>query len=298
MRDQAERLRELVNIKTYNNRDKKKDNIKRHTRVISITSGKGGVGKTNIAINLAISLTKLGHKVIVFDADIGFANVDVILGIIPKYTIADVLNGDKDIYDIIEYGPNDIGIIAGGSGIKDIMNLSEVQLTKLTNQLISLENLADFIIIDTGAGLSNTVMSFVNSSDEVILIITPEPTSLTDGYAMIKTLANKNKDLNIKVIINRVAHEKEGKIVYNKLNMVANKFLKINVDNIGYINDSKFVSEAVRNQEPFSLKYPKSIPSKKMKYIAMNIIENKYGSADDRGMVKFVDKLKNFFLRG
>ncbi len=299
MKDQAQKLRELIKIKNSKKNNRVQNSNLKNTRIISITSGKGGVGKTNFTVNLALALENLGYKVVVFDADIGFANVDVILGVMPKYTVADLINGDKEIFDIFTKGPSGLEVIAGGSGIRQIMNLDKNKVKYLTNQLLKLENYADFILIDTGAGLSNTVLSFVNAADEIILIMTPEPTSLTDGYAMIKTLANYNLKIKLNVVINRVNNKKEADIVYNKLNRVTNRFLKLELNSLGYINNTKIVEESVRQQNPFILSKPNSIVSKKFKNIAINIVENKINNEDTSiGIGNFVKKLTSFFIKG
>ena len=188
MHDQAERLRQLLKNSKNSTQSNNLKKMTSNTRIIAVTSGKGGVGKTNFTINLAISLSNLGYSVIVIDADIGLANVDVLLGLTPKETLTSVLNQNKRITDIIIDGPNGVKIIAGGSGIYDMLQLDNNSLEYFKNQLLEIENQFDFVLIDTGAGISETVMGFVISANEVILITTPEPTSITDAYALIKAL--------------------------------------------------------------------------------------------------------------
>ncbi|MTI48010.1 MinD/ParA family protein [Sporosalibacterium faouarense] len=300
MRDQAERLRQIIlhnkTRDTKTNLDNTSQLINK-SKVLSVTSGKGGVGKTNFAINLSISLSKLGYKVVVFDADIGLANIDVILGIIPKYTIADVLDGSKNILDIMTEGPNGIKIIAGGSGIKSLVNLDSQKLDILTRQLQQLDNYADYIIIDTGAGLSNTVLNFVNSSDEVILITTPEPTSLTDVYAMIKTLRTNGGHNKLSVVINKVENSDEADEVFNRLSRVSHKFLNTTIEKLGFVNDSKLVMQSVKNQDPFILLYPNSSISKKINSIALKISGNQ-DTEDDGGIGNFVKRFRSLFSKG
>jgi len=295
MKDQAERLREIMKNSNNNSLNELENKKIEKTRILAITSGKGGVGKTNFTINLGISLSNLGYKVLIFDADIGLANVDIILGVIPRYTIADVINGNKGILDIITEGPNGIKVIAGGSGIKELASLDNNRLEKITLQLAKLENIADFILIDTGAGLSETVLSFVNAADEVILITTPEPTSLTDGYAMIKTLAINSRFSKIHVVINRAEDYNEATEVFEKLRKVASRFLKIRIENLGFVYDSKIVSDSVKSQNPFLVLFPNSAVSKKINGIALKILGNSSDSSD--GVKGFVNKLKNFFVK-
>lgn len=295
MHDQAEKLRKLVqdSPKRLINKDSK---IGKSTRIIAVTSGKGGVGKTNFTLNLAISLNKLGYSCIVFDADIGFANIDVISGVIPKFNIADVINGKKRMKEIIEDTPSGVKIISGGSGINEIMRLDLAKIEYLINEFKTLENEADYILIDTGAGLSNTVLSFVNSADEVIVVTTPEPTSLTDGYAMIKALTLYNANVNIKVIINRVSNPKEADEVFEKLNKVTSKFLNMNLVKLGYIYDSKVLIDAVKNQIPFLEYSPTSSISRNINTIAVKLVGVENSS--DNTMSNFLSNLRNVFTKG
>ncbi|EOC99725.1 MinD/ParA family protein [Caldisalinibacter kiritimatiensis] len=296
MKDQAEQLRKIMSKLKKENKNYSSRKKNRKTRVIAITSGKGGVGKTNFTVNLAVSLSNLGNKVVVFDADIGLANVDVLFGIMPKFTIADLLHENKNIWDIIVDGPNNIKVISGGSGLKDLLEITETQLAKLVKELNQLQEFADYILIDTGAGLSSTVLSFVNSADEVIIVTTPEPTSLTDAYAMIKTLAIKGKHKELNLVINGVKNRIEAEQVYSRLNKVVDKFLKIDINNLGYVLKAKIVSESVIQQTPFTIMYPNSKVSKKVNQIALDIAgkkdKNKYDFRD------FLDRFTSIFSKG
>lgn len=301
LRDQAEKLRQLILNKSNSGKKENhiKDNRINYTQVITVTSGKGGVGKTNFSINLALSLCKLGYKVAVLDADIGFANIDVILGIMPRYTLVDVIRENKDILEIMENGPYGLKIIAGGSGLDDIMNLDVNKLNLLTNQLVKLEELMDFVIIDTGAGISKAVINFVSASDEVILITTTEPTSLTDGYAMLKVINKHIKKENIKLVVNRVKNEKEYLEVFTKLNRACKKFLDINLESLGYLYDSKTVVNSVKIQKPFIISDPKSVISKKINSIALSLIENKKENETiNNGFRNLFNNIKSLMNRG
>ena len=178
--DQAEQLRNVIK--------RNNQNQVRTARVITVTSGKGGVGKSNTSVNLAISLSKIGKKVIIFDADFGLANVEVMFGAIPQYNLYDLIYKGKNIREIITPGPLDIGFISGGSGVIGLNNLYRDQIIYLTKCISELNNLADFIIIDTGAGISDQVLEFVMASPEILLVTTPEPSSLTDSYSLLKAL--------------------------------------------------------------------------------------------------------------
>ncbi|SHH26954.1 flagellar biosynthesis protein FlhG [Caloranaerobacter azorensis DSM 13643] len=295
MRDQAYRLRQMVS-KYKNNRMKIENKPNSKTRVLAITSGKGGVGKTNFTINLAISLNKLGYKTVIFDADIGLANVDIALGIMPKHTIVDVIKKEKDILEIITEGPCGLKIIAGGSALEELIDIKERELYELTSQLEKLSETADFILIDTGAGISKTVLSFIEAANEVILVTTPEPTSLTDAYALIKTLIISNYSYNkINLVVNKVDNYYEAKEVYEKLNRATKRFLNFELINLGYIQNSKLLVESVKLQKPITLLHPNSSFVKRINAIALKIVGNEDNS-NDNNFKNFIERFKNYFL--
>ena len=223
--DQAQNLRNKV---------KDQKDKRRIAKVFTITSGKGGVGKSSVAVNLAIALSRKGKKVIIIDGDFGLANIEVMLGIRPKYNLADLMFRGKELKDIITEGPEGIGFISGGSGIQELTNLTKDQIVYLIRKLVELDTLADIIIIDTGAGITDNVMEFVAASSEVFLIATPEPTSITDSYALLKTLNRKKdysmEDVVIKMIANQVSSYEEGEELYEKLSIVVGKFLDIKLE--------------------------------------------------------------------
>lgn len=292
MMDQAENLRKIINNQT------EYDNPKiRSARVITITSGKGGVGKTNVVVNLAVQLQKVGKRVVIIDADFGLANIEVILGIVPKFNFSDVMNGDKIITDIITEGPMNVRFISGGSGVQDLIRLNESQLTNFIKNLYLLDKMADIILIDTGAGLTDAVLSFSRAADEIILVTTPEPTSITDAYALVKTLSmqNNNSIPNIKLLVNRVDDDDEGREIYFKLKQVSKRFLDIDIEELGYIPYDKALVKAVKLQEPVSISFPKSEVSRAFEYISNKVINidsvNKTGS----GFTSFVKRLMNIF---
>lgn len=266
--DQAEQLRKLV---------KQQFEPKPIARVITVTSGKGGVGKSSVSVNLAIQLRKLGKRVVILDADFGLANVEVMLGIRPRYNLSDLLYHEKSITEIITNGPLDVGFISGGSGIKELANLSKDQITYLSGKLNELDNCADIIIVDTGAGISDSVLEFVTASREVLLVTTPEPTSITDSYALLKTLDKKeefsSENTVIKMVANRVTSNKEGKELYNKLSLVVNKFLNLQLEFLGAVPQDINVSKALMSQKPVSLLYPNTVSSKAMFDLASSICD-------------------------
>lgn len=251
-------------------------------RVLTITSGKGGVGKSNTAVNLAVQLSKLGKRVIIFDADIGLANVEVMFGAIPKYNLSDVLYKGMAVRDIITQGPMDIGFISGGSGVAGLNNLTRDQILSVVHRLSELDSLADIILIDTGAGISDSVMEFVVASPEVLLITTPEPSSLTDSYSLIKTLY-RNMDFNYKetvinIIANGVTSAEDGQAVYNKLSSVVSQFLNWNVNYLGLVPQDTNIERAVRLQQVVSIYDPQAPSAQAFAKIAESLVsgENHY----------------------
>lgn len=266
--DQAEKLRNI--IKLQNNV------VSRQARIITVTSGKGGVGKSSISINLAMQFRKQGKSVIIFDADFGLANIEVMFGAIPKYSLADLIYNGKEFKDIIINGPMDIGFISGGSGIAGLGNMTKEQVHYLVYKLKELETLADIIIIDTGAGISDTVLEFVASSAEVILVTTPEPTSMTDSYALLKVLYLRNGydkgNSVIKIIANKVSSYEEGKNVYNKLSLVVNKFLNLNLEFLGIIPYDSNIAKSVMQQNPVVNSSPNSIGAKAFEKLTNNLL--------------------------
>ena len=267
--DQAERLRSII----------KQNQVSppQAARVITVTSGKGGVGKSNVSINLAVEFKKMGKRVIIFDADFGLANIEVMFGTIPKNNLADLIYQGKGIKDVITWGPMDIGFISGGSGIAGLTNLGREYINYLVQQLSELDSIADVIIIDTGAGISDSVMEFLVASGEVILVTTPEPTSITDSYSLLKALRRnarfKEDASSIKVISNKVQSSEEGELLFKKLNAVVMRYLHLNIEYLGCIPQDNELSEAVMQQSPICISDPNAKSSKAFKDIAMTLMD-------------------------
>ena len=281
--DQAQRLRDIVSDGTADKPD---------SRIITISSGKGGVGKTNFTVNLGIALAKLGKKVTIIDADLGLANVDVLFGIVTKFNLSNVIKGEIAVQESIVKGPYDINIISGGSGIMDLIDLDMNQLEKLIHTLSYFNTISDYILIDTGAGLSKSVLSFVDAASDVILVITPDPTSITDAYALIKNIANDDQK-KIKLIINRVESNEEGDEVYNKLDQAVTKFLSRELENLGYIFEDSNLKKAIRKQIPLLEAYPRAIASKGIENIAYNLDNNNRYTKNTHSFKSFLNKLIN-----
>ena len=277
--DQAEHLRTLVKMKDKVDAINQNETIShgRTAKIIAVTSGKGGVGKTNLTINLALSLAKENKKkVLVLDADFGTANIDIILGIFPKYNISHMFYDNKTLDDIIIEGPHGIKILPGVSGITSFTSLSESQKEIFFNQLEKYQNKnnLDYILVDTGAGVSNNVVNFLLASDEIIVIVTPEPTSLSDAYAIIKTVNNYDSTIKTNIVVNMVRNEASSKRVFNTLQSVSEKFLDKELNFLGFVKFDRHLSEAVRMQKPIVLSYPNSEVSMEILQLSKTI-ENK-----------------------
>ena len=268
--DQAEQLRNIV---------KQQNKKQRSARVITVTSGKGGVGKSNVSVNLAIQMSRLGKRAVILDADFGLANIEVMLGMRPQYNLADMMFRGKDVKDIICTGPEDIGFISGGSGLREMTNLNKDQILSLVRTMYELDHYADVVIIDTGAGISDTVIELVASSSEVLLVATPEPTSITDAYALLKTLHRHDGfeagSTSIKMIGNRIQSYEEGKELYLKLNTVVNKFLGMEMEYLGAIPYDECLPRAVMQQQPVSLAYPDAPSARSILELAMVLDDEK-----------------------
>ncbi len=299
MRDQAERLREIISsIRSGKGEDRSSEGLtgKKRARVITVTSGKGGVGKTSFTVNLGIKFSQMGLKVVIIDADLGLANVDVVMGRISKHNLLDVLNNNKDILEILEEGPDGVRYVSGGSGVLELVGLSKTQQVDMLMKLGKLDDEADIILIDTGAGLSDNVLNFVHAAKEVILVTTPEPTSITDAYALIKTIIHRDRTKTIKLVVNRADNETEALNILNKLNSVTEKILGVTLQKLGYILNDSCVTKAVKLQEPFIKSFARCEASKSISSIAKTLIDNKEFSADSvSGIKMFMNRLNNLF---
>lgn len=291
MTDQAEDLKTLM--KNKNSSDKAAlSNIppKRKTRIIAVTSGKGGVGKTNISTNMAIAYAKMGKNVIVIDADLGLANVNVMMNIIPKFNLYHVMKKQKKMSDIIidtEYG---IKFVAGASGFSKIANMEEAERADFIKELYTLAE-ADIIIIDTSAGVSKNVLSFVAAADEVVIVTTSEPTAITDAYGIIKIIATEveNYDLNLKMVVNRVNSALEGKKIAERMIQIVAQFLNLKVEYLGFIYNDPAVEQAVLKQKPFFISAPKSKAASCLRHIVAKLEKTDYNEYS--GFSGFLQKL-------
>lgn len=272
--DQAKKLRELMEEETpiLKEEEPKDEDRPNNARIISISSGKGGVGKSNFSINFALNLIKKGYKVAIIDADVGLGNIEILLGIEVKNTISDLIVGDKEITEILGEGPLGLKIISGGKGLQELDNMTEENIAKVLEGVARLENLVDFILIDTGAGISQVVIDFILASEEVVVITTPDPTSIMDSYILVKTLSFKDYRGKVNLVSNMVDSSKEGRITYEKIKRAASNFLSMETNYLGYISKDDKVNKSVRKQIPFTIGYPASKIVKEIEYIIDNFL--------------------------
>mgnify|MGYP002625115925 CR=1 FL=1 len=274
MEDQAQELKKMMNKKT---------------RIIAITSGKGGVGKSNLSVNMAIAYAQQGKKVMLIDGDLGMANVNILMNIVPQYNLMHVINNQKKMQEIINDTEFGIKFIAGANGFSKIANLTVSELDDFANQFAMLGNY-DIIIIDTGAGIASNVLQFVAAADEVYVVTTPEPTAITDAYGIIKIITTElpDREMNIKLLVNRVHSADEGKRISERIINIVGQFLNKKVDYIGFVYDDPVVQASVIRQKPFIIVNPTSKPAQCIKHIVGRIEKTDGGSSE--GVSNFLKK--------
>jgi len=287
MTDQAEKLRELMKSRGNPNNG---GGARGKTRIITVSSGKGGVGKTNIAINLAMAYAQLGKRVVVMDADLGLANVNVVLGVIPRYNLYHLIRKQKTLAEIVVDTAYGIQIIAGASGFSKIANLSEEERRTFIGELGALAN-ADIIVIDCAAGVSSNVISFIAAADDAIIVTTPEPTAITDAYGIIKIIATEidSLDLGLKLVVNRVHSVVEGRRVAERVITIAGQFLNLKVDYLGFVYEDPVVHAAVVRQKPFLVMDPRSKAAACVRHLVGRLENVDY--RDGKGIPQFLRKL-------
>ncbi|MBL7107553.1 MAG: MinD/ParA family protein [Phycisphaerae bacterium] len=257
-------------------------------KVIAVTSGKGGVGKTNISVNLATCLKACGKKVLLFDADLSLGNLDILLNTTSRYNISHLLSGKKNLDQVIHTTENGIDIICGCSGMAEMADLTQFQRHRLINDLNSIANNNDVIIVDTGAGICKDVMAFCMFSDELLLVTTPEATAMTDAYAMIKVLAKNGYGGSINLVVNMAADIAEGKKTYQQIAGVAMRFLDTAVYSAGILLRDNSLIESVRQRKPVVLAYPKSKISQGFISLAAKVTKDTVSSNSQNGFFKKV----------
>jgi len=268
---------------------------KKPVRVITVTSGKGGVGKSNLTLGIGLALSQMGKKVLIWDADLGLANIDVLLGLKTTATIHDLLNGSKTLPEIIVDGPAGLRIMPAASGILELGELSEGQKQRLLSEFDDWSDDLDFLLIDTAAGIGGNVIYFNLAAQERIVVLTNEPTSITDAYALIKVLSTRYQQNNFHILPNQVAGPKEAKNVFGLISTVADKHLgQVSLSLLGYIPKDDSVVSAVRAQKPFLLVNPDSEASRKIVDVAKRLAVNPPDEFASGGLVFFLNRLASF----
>ena len=261
--------------------------------VLAITSGKGGVGKTNIAANLSVCMAAENQRVILMDADLGLGNLDVLMNIQSRYNLSHVVSGNRTLEEITQVGPNGVEVLCGGSGIETLANLGQFQRQRLLEEMQGLENRSDVILIDTGAGIHSTVISFCLAADHTLVVTTPEPTAITDAYAMIKVLAAKNYTGRISLLVNMAQSLMEGKKVYRQIADVASRFLNVGVYEAGVLCRDENLVQAVRRRELVVQAFPKANISKAFRAISNRLTKRVNIRTSGEG---FFRKVANWFF--
>lgn len=287
MADQASQLRQRV--QRFKNQNE--------TKVISVLSGKGGVGKSVFSLNFSIALSQLGKKVVLIDLDIGMANIEILMGLSPSSDITTMLNERQNVTDILEKGPEGIFYIAGGSGLSDLFKMDELKLTYFFSQLSILSETFDYIIFDLGAGMSQDILSFTISSHEAILLTTTDPTALTDAYAVLKTIHLKDQTLPIKLLVNRCEDDEEGQACASRMQRASRLFLNKELSLLGLLSKDKVVEKAVKKQTPFMIDEPTSKVSIEMRQIAERFTGSQTAEHNPRTFSLFMQRLKNFLMK-
>ncbi|MBS1724098.1 MAG: MinD/ParA family protein [Armatimonadetes bacterium] len=239
-------------------------------KTIAVTSGKGGVGKTSLSTNLGIALTRLGERTVVFDADLALANVEVLLGVRAERTLQHVVAGESSMSEIVARGPEGLGVIAGGSGIPMLMRSGPKRLGVMFEQVQELAATTDILIFDTSAGLENKVLAFLKNADEVLVVTTPEPASITDSYATIKTLFRQKPDAVVKVVVNQARDGHEANEVFGVLSRITQDFLKKELEFAGFVRQDEAVSRSARLRKPYMMAEPKSDAAKDTSKLAVS----------------------------
>lgn len=256
------------------------------TRVFSITSGKGGVGKTAVVANMAVLLARMGKRVLILDADLGLANIDVVFGLAPGHNLNHFFSGEQGLEAILTDGPEGIKILPAGSGVQRFTRLDSEQKLRLLEALDTMNNDFDFVLIDTEAGISENVTYFNTAAQEILVVTTPEPTAITDAYALMKLLSNQYHEKHFNLIVNFIKNEEEALDVYRKLTMVANRYLDISIDYIGSIPRDKLMVDAIRKQRVLVQLYPESKTASAFEALARTIVQEPQ-SIEPKGSIQF-----------
>lgn len=295
VQDQADTLRSMESLNQSVNTLEQQEAT---TRVYAITSGKGGVGKTAVVANTATAMAKLGKKVLILDADLGLANIDVVFGLAPKYNLNHFFAGDHSLSSILVEGPHGIKILPAGSGVQNFTRLDSTQKLKLLDGLDQMHNDFDFVLIDTEAGISENVTYFNTAAQEILVVTTPDPTAITDAYALMKLLSTQYHEKRFNLVVNQVRHENEALDVYRKLTMVSNRYLDISIDFLGSVPAERQMTDAIRKQRVIVDLYPSSKISAAFTDLARTICSEQPASSPKGGVQFFWKRLLDIGTRG
>lgn len=263
---------------------------KEETKIITVTSGKGGVGKSSLVLNLAISLRRRGKRVLVIDTDFGFSNIDVMLGVSTKYDLMSIVNHNKDIKDIIEVGLEGVQFISGGSGVYELTKLSKEQLMVIVDNIKGLENFVDIIIFDTGAGVSDNILRLISASHETLLVTTPEPTAIVDAYALIKIISEEGITPNLSLVVNQADNPKDAQAASEGLTKIVKKNFGLDINKLGFITRDISMHKAITRQIPVLVSYPKCIASVNINSLAGKFLDIPSKKSDKLGLSGFLER--------
>ena len=286
MRDQAQPLREMVE------RNAKRQ---RAIKIATIASGKGGVGKSSLCVNIAIALSTLGYRVLVVDADFGLANIDVMLGVNAKYNMGHLLRGERTIGEIIQEGHNGVRFISGGSGVFELLQMDETHLRLIMRDLIGLNNPADVILFDAGAGINDHLLQLIESSTETIVVTTPEPTAFVDAYALIKTISGSGEQRNLRLIMNKCESRKEAQTAVDGFTQVIRRHLMLEIKSLGYMLYDHNIVSSIKSQTPVMISDPNGATSKNILDITRTFMDI---PIDEGGPAKRISRLFERLLGG
>jgi flagellar biosynthesis protein FlhG len=269
----------------------------RHARILAVTSGKGGVGKSNFSANLSVALGQMGRRVIMMDADMGLANAHLLLGSSPQFTLEHVMRGEKTVAEVLHPVAENVQLIAGGSGITELADLKEDTREACLTGLRDLDTSCDLIVIDTGAGVANNVLGFLCAVAEIIVVTTPEPTAITNAYATIKVVSRQNPEARLMLVVNMVHSSGEGDAVAERLKTIARQFLKIELEYLGFIPTDPAVQKAVRIRTPFVSSAPGCRATTELKRVVASLGYTGRETVPQTGVEGFLTGLQRFFGR-